>query len=165
MALYLEHLKAIFTTVIASHKSRRSFDESRSPAGKATILGNTNYKGCEYGLKGRRNFSRLLALISLIAGCVSTPQELRSRPRESTAFHVDVPYDEVRFHILNRLAKCFVGDTNAAYFFPKVHDEKPEQSMSFDIYGGASLAAGLLQDGIQHLHAVAACKASGILSA
>jgi hypothetical protein len=120
------------------------FDESCYPAGRGKIIGNTNCKGCEYGLKEKLPFVGLLALISLLVGCASTPQELRSTPRESSTFHLDVPYHEARFHILNRLGKCFVGGTNATYFFPKVRDDKPEQSMSFDIYEGGIATQVLL---------------------
>jgi hypothetical protein len=75
----------------------------------------------------------LSTLFLMIAGCSSTPNEMRADAREKGAVQVNLPFDLVRDNFIRQAKKCYSGGLRTAYY---VHEEKytkPNESTTFDI--------------------------------
>jgi hypothetical protein len=74
-----------------------------------------------------------LALTFALAACSTTSSELRSSPRETGNFHVELSYEAVRSNFITQTARCFHGGTPASHFYPEVRDTRPGQATTIDV--------------------------------
>ena len=83
----------------------------------------------------------LSTIFLVIAGCSTTPQEMRADAREKGVVQVDLPFNVVRENILRNAKKCYYGGINASYLTHEIKDVKPGELTTLDIVqrGAASI--------------------------
>src|SRR2546430_16743103 len=77
-----------------------------------------------------------LVLALALAACSTTSSELRTSPRETGTFRVDLSYEEVRSNFIGATARCFHGGTPVSFFYPEVRDTRPGQATTIDVVQG-----------------------------
>ena len=89
----------------------------------------------------------LVFALGLVA-CSTTSSELRSSPRETGNFHLDLSYEEVRSNFVAATARCFHGGTPASFFYPEVRDIQPGQATTIDVIQGGLATRVLMSNEI-----------------
>jgi len=90
----------------------------------------------------------LIAMLLGLAACGTTSQELRFSPRQTGAFHLELPYLAVRANVVDETGKCFTGrGTNVSYFYRTFFDSAPGDAATIEIIqGGVAKRVTILID-------------------
>jgi hypothetical protein len=75
----------------------------------------------------------LSSLFLIIAGCSTTPNEMRADAREKGVLQVDLPFNVARENFLKQAQKCYSGGTRASYAERVVQDVKPDEFTTLNI--------------------------------
>ena len=75
----------------------------------------------------------LFTIFLIIAGCSTTPNEMRADAREKGTIQVDLPFNVARENFLRQAQKCYSGGMRASYAERVVKDVKPGEFTTLDI--------------------------------
>lgn len=75
----------------------------------------------------------LSSLFLIIAGCSTTPNEMRVDAREKGVTQVDLPFNVARDNFLRQAQKCYSGGTRASYVERVIQDVKPGEFTTLNI--------------------------------
>jgi hypothetical protein len=84
----------------------------------------------------------LSAVVLVLAGCSTTPNEMRVDAREKGTLKVDMPFDIVRTNILIQARKCYNAKLNVSYNEHVIEDIKPGEYTALHVLqkGAAPIA-------------------------
>ena len=82
-----------------------------------------------------KNFSKILLIsaILFIAGCSTTPNEMRADAKERGVMQIDLPFSTVRQNFLSQAKKCYAGNLRVSYSEHVVEDVKPGELTTLNI--------------------------------
>jgi hypothetical protein len=75
----------------------------------------------------------LSTVFLVIAGCSTTPQEMRAEAGEKGVIQIDLPFNVARENFLRQAQKCYSGGFRASYAERVVKDVAPGEFTTLDI--------------------------------
>ena len=75
----------------------------------------------------------LSTLFLVIAGCSTTPNEMRVDAREKGTLQVDLPFGVARDNFLRQAKKCYSGGMRVSYAEQEIVDVKPGEFTTLNI--------------------------------
>lgn len=73
-------------------------------------------------------------LFLIIAGCSTTPKEMRADVREKGTVQVDLPFSVARDNFLRQAKKCYSGGMRVSYAEQEILDITPGEFTTLNIY-------------------------------